>query len=638
MDNNDELNKLNDLNRRLYSTNPDAIKKRPRRMLRPVEYIIPRAWGFKKNVQDIEQKLTVRQPILKKFFLASLIIFFCALAFAGFMFYRGTRTISTENVDITVLGNSFTNGGEELPIEIQIKNDNAVPLDLADLLIEYPRGSAGALASDMNRTRKAIGTIEAGKTYIETTKLVLYGEQGTTREVKIRLQYRVPGSNAIFIKDKYYTVNINSAPLDIVIDAPKSITPNQDITLNIKASLATDQIAQNMRLLVEYPPGFEFKSATPNPRYGTTLWDLGDLAYGTEKTITIVGTVKGQENEQQSFRVFAGSADPSDESRVGVIYNSLAHTITLEQPFLDAKIFIDGKNAPAFNAKSRQTIPVQIEWTNNLPVSISDVEVVVALSGNVFNRNAVTALGGFYDSSNNQIVWNKNTTSGFDLVEPGDKGRLSFSLQSLSLITPQGVVQNPSIDLAVSIRGRQSGGGGADASIDSFEKGVIKFISDLQVATGTYYNKGPLRNSGVVPPAADKKTTYTVNWVVTNSVNPVSGAEVRATLPIYVTWKNSTSPVSENITYDTVTREVIWKIDSVGRASGTVPARREAYFQVELKPSLLQVGSVPAITSEVVLTGTDTFTGALLRSQGRASSTQLNSEEGATATAGVVTQ
>ena len=70
-----------------------------------------------------------------------------------------------------------------------------------------------------------------------------------------------------------------------------------------------------------------------------------------KKTITIVGTVKGQENEQQSFRVFAGSADPSDESRVGVIYNSLAHTITLEQPFLDAKIFIDGKNAPAFNAK-----------------------------------------------------------------------------------------------------------------------------------------------------------------------------------------------------------------------------------------------------------------------------------------------
>ena len=68
-----------------------------------------------------------------------------------------------------------------------------------------------------------------------------------------------------------------------MIDAPKSITPNQDITLNIKASLATDQIAQNMRLLVEYPPGFEFKSATPNPRYGTTLWDLGDLAYGTEK-------------------------------------------------------------------------------------------------------------------------------------------------------------------------------------------------------------------------------------------------------------------------------------------------------------------------------------------------------------------
>ncbi len=638
MENNDELNKLADLNRKLYSTNPDAIKKRPHRMLRPVEYIIPRAWAFKKNVQDIEQKLTVRQPILKKFFLGSLIVFFCALLFAGFMFYRGTRTISTENVDITVLGNSFTNGGEELPIEIQIKNNNAVSLDLADLLIEYPRGSSGALASDMNRTRKTIGSIPAGKTYTETTKLVLYGEQGTTREVKIRLQYRTPGSNAIFIKDKYYTVNINAAPLDIAITAPETITPNQDITLNIKTSLATDQIAQNMRLFVEYPPGFEFKSATPEPRYGKTLWDLGDLSYGTEKIISIIGTVRGQENEQQSFRIFAGSANPSDESVVGVVYNSLAHTITLEQPFLDAKIFVDGKNIPVLSAKSRQTIPVQIEWANNLPVSMSDVEIIASFSGNVFNRNAVTALGGFYDSSNNQIVWNKNTTPGFDLVEPGEKGRVSFSLQSSSLITAQGVIQNPSIDIAVSIKGRQSGSGGIDQSIDSFEKMTLKFISDMQITGATYYTKGPFQNTGSIPPVADKKTTYTIQWVATNSVNPISNAEVRATLPIYVTWKNVTSPVNENITYDTVTREVVWKVDSIGRASATVPARKEAYFQVEVKPSLLQVGSVPTIMNEAVLIGTDTFTQSVLRSSLRQLSTQLSPDENATSTAGMVIQ
>ena len=67
----------------------------------------------------------------------------------------------------------------------------------------------------MNRTRKAIGTIEAGKTYIETTKLVLYGEQGTTREVKIRLQYRVPGSNAISLKINI-TRLISTAPILIL--------------------------------------------------------------------------------------------------------------------------------------------------------------------------------------------------------------------------------------------------------------------------------------------------------------------------------------------------------------------------------------------------------------------------------------
>ena len=121
------------------------------------------------------------------------------------------------------------------------------------------------------------------------------------------------------------------------------------------------------------------------------------------------------------------------------------------------------------------------------------------------------------------------------------------------------------------------------------------------------YFTGPFENSGPVPPKAEQETTYSIVWTVTNNLNNVSGAKVIAKLPSYMAWNNVTSPSSENISYDSVTGEVVWNLGAVSAETGFSKSKREVAFQVTLKPSLTQIGSSPNIIEEQILSGKDDY-------------------------------
>ena len=123
-----------------------------------------------------------------------------------------------------------------------------MPLELADLLVEYPKGSYSATvtADEVERLRNSLGTIPAGGVKNENIKVVLFGEQGSVIPIKITLEYRIAGSNAIFVKDKLYNVNISSTPINLSVDGPTTISPNQDVVLSVKATLNATKPAPNI--------------------------------------------------------------------------------------------------------------------------------------------------------------------------------------------------------------------------------------------------------------------------------------------------------------------------------------------------------------------------------------------------------
>ena len=122
---------------------------------------------------------------------------------------------------------------------------------------------------------------------------------------------------------------------------------------------------------------------------------------------------------------------------------------------------------------------------------------------------------------------------------------------------------------------------------------------------------------------AEKETTYTIVWTVSNTSNSMSHVEVRATLPPYVSWKNTVLP-DQNVTYNPVGGVITWNVGSVSAGTGYGRPPTSVSFQIGFTPSVSQVGTKPDLVSAPELTGTDDFTGAVINTTGNSATIHLS--------------
>jgi hypothetical protein len=531
------------------------------------------------------------------------------LGYGAYVFFGNSNSVSNDNINISVQSNAFTAGGEDYPLLVEIANKNNSPLELVDLVIDYPKSSEDTSAQDSNHVRISLGTIPAGGVKDENVKLVLFGEQGSTNQINISIEYRVEGSNSIFVKSAIYNVSINSTPMDLSVDAPTQVISNQDMKFNVKATLNSTKTMSQVLLKVDYPIGFQFESATPAPSIGNNIWNLGDVAPGSERDISIDGKMVGVfDGDQKVFHVSAGTQSDTDASTIGTLFNSMDYSMMIEKPSIDASLMINGVSQTNYTIDAKTPINAQIHWVNNLNTSISNLKITAKISGDAVDPNTISTAQGFYDSSQNLITWDDNAESSFVQVNPGDSGDLSFSLSSLPLFSATGgIISSPTINIDVSVTGEQAQNGGATTELSNEELSAINLTSDLGLSTEALYYSGPFTNTGPIPPKVGQNTTYTVVWTLSNTANNISNAEVESSLPLWMQFVGPFSPTTEDLTYNSTTKEILWNVGSVPAGTGITEASRSVSFQVKLNPSLSQVGTDPVIINNTALTGHDDF-------------------------------
>ena len=616
-----EKSHIERLKEKLYSPKSKDLKSKKRGEIYEDYHQVSSEW--KKDPPPPppkKRKSLLENTVFKKFFIGAIIFFVLSTVFGLVMFFGGKNTVSADNIEINVLGNAFVSGGEELPLKIEIINKNNVALEYSDLLLEYQKGAGNS--ESMQRDRFTVGTVPAGGKVEEMVNLVLFGQQGTTRDINITLEYRVKGSSAIFIKPELYVVNISSTPVNLLVEGPEVTNTNQDISFDIITSLNTSEAVSNMMVVVDYPPGFDFKNATPQPTFSNNIWSLGDLDKGAEKKITINGVIVAESGEDRAFNVFVGSADEKDEQSIGTQFNSQNYIVSIEKAFLDLKLIVNGNSSPEANAIAGDFADGEINFLNYLDSKVTDVEISAKFSGNAFDVSSVTTTGGFYDSANQTIIWNGQTLPALKSVDPDDRGVLKFKFRPINFSGSS--LKNPEINIEVSVKGRQSSLGNAFQEIDSVLKQKVKFGTNLQITGHALYNSGPFQNSGPLPPTPGQPTTYTIVWSVANTTNKVTNAKVRGVLPLYVDWVNKVSPAGQSINYNSATREIIWDIGNLEAGTGTSSSPRQINFQVRLNPSSSQSNTPPNLVINNSLYGKDSFTGLDINRSMQSITTRLN--------------
>lgn len=631
--NQDEKSRIDELKRSLYSRNSSDIRTKRRLRFSTETTDVKTDWDHPKEVfENLELNNKYKDTSMSfftKLFIISIIIFIIALGIGAYLVFIGSNVVSANNIDITMNGPISIAGGEPISFDIQVTNRNNIKLETVDLAVELPTGSVDSEdpTKELNNIRELLPDIDVGGQGTKNIKMVVYGEENTKKEIKVTVEYRVKGSNAVFQKQKVFDLLLSSAPLTLTVSSLKEINSGQEFEMSVLMTSNSKEIIRNILLKAVYPFGFTFTSSDIKPFADNNIWKIGDIPAGGKRTLKIKGRLDGQDDETRVFRFSTGAQSVRNEKVIGTEYVATNQEISIKKPFISVNISLDGDSEQQeYVASFDNPIKVEINYFNNLTTSIINGEIHAKLSGIAFDKMSVTPDQGLYLSANNEIVWNSITNSQLRNIGAGESGRVSFSITPRNIGSQSKPIINPDISIAVSVQGKRNSENDVPESIVSSAKRHIKISSDINLGGQIVRSFGPFENSGPIPPRAEQQTSYTVIWTIDNTSNSVSNTEVRSSLPSYVKWLDKISPSTENISYNSVDGKVVWNVGSVGTYTQGDSKRRQVSFQIAIDPSVAQVGQVPVLINEAVLNAQDDFTNQTLNSSLNSLTTRFSTD------------
>ena len=581
---------------------------------------------FNRERHEYEEKKSLSSRIVKGIFTVSLVFFIFAAGLAAYFLIGGVNQVSCDNVNINISGPQSIASGKKLSLDIDVDNTNPVPMRNAELEVIYPEGARDAEYASMRlpSTKMQIGTVEVGERVRSTAHALLFGQEMVKQQITAEITYEIDDSNASFTCNEVYEVTIATAPIHVSVSGLEEISSGQELELEVLITSNSEETVPDLRLVADYPFGFEFVSSEPEPSEGDNAWEIGDLAPGMERTLIMRGVVSGQGTEARTIDIEVGEKDPSKADGITAVLQKLNHPLLVTRPFLSLELELNDDTSSEVVEQLAETITGNIFWKNTTEDALHDVEVDVILDGVMLDEHSVRTESGYYRSIDNTITWTPQTTKEkFRVVEPQEEGILSFTFTT-NQFDPRTSMTNPVFNIELEARARRvSDNIPVPQNLTGQSKRVIRFDSNPTLNAYAVYNVGPFSNTGPHPPRVDQETTYTVVWSISNTTNDLHSTEVRGVLPEYIEWLGAYSPESESVTYNPVTREVIWSPDGIARGAGYESPSKEMFFQVSAIPSISQIDFLLTLADNPTLQGVDSFTGNVIEREVRLVDTQL---------------
>jgi hypothetical protein len=578
-------------------------------------------------------------PQAVKVFLVISLTFF-ALSIIGFMaiFFLGANLVSPDNIIVTVQGPSQLTSGEPAPFQIVVVNKNNIMLQNAELIIEFPSGTRVESVGEQDRPvyREFLGDIgRRGDSRSVTLSAAFFGEEGSKKEMKMRIEYGMPASSAQFVKERNYEVAIVSSPVILLVrPSVKEIRPGEPITFTVEVISNARTVLRNLALQADYPSGFEFETSDPATLADGSGWNIGELGPGERRLVTLRGTLQGQHEEERIFRFYVG--ERSELSLINTPFASFSESVVLKLPSLGLGIMLNDRPVRDVSLGLKMAGKVSVNWANNLSQRIRNAEIRVKITGDIIDLESFNiSNGGFYSSRDSAIIWNRSVFDELADISAGRSGAVSFTFLTVEKLPSEPRI-NQEVRLDVSAKAEEPIGQNVFRDISSALTGTIKLASQLAVRPKILYTSGPFRNTGPLPPRAENSTTYTIVWGLDNSLNDMANVEISARIAPHVTFLGKVSPQDENVFFNPVTQRVVWEAGEVEASAGLYRPRREIAFQVSFTPALNQVGQSPIIIQPISITGRDLFTNLPVSFSAEAVTTALVSDPGFSTSQGVV--
>ncbi|MBI4217289.1 MAG: hypothetical protein HY603_00580, partial [Parcubacteria group bacterium] len=248
-------------------------------------------------------------------------------------------------------------------------------------------------------------------------------------------------------------------------------------------------------------------------------------------------------------------------------------------------------------ASPGDTLHYEVSFRNLSDQSLQNLSLVSTLEGRALDLSTLNASQGRVGQGDASILWDGSAVSQLQYLGPGEEGTVEFwvdvkdewsrvnSREKNFIIRNTVLVQNTRNRFDVKV----------NTQLD-LEQKVVRQLAE------TFENTGPS------PPQVGIPTTYTVVWRADSRYNDARNVVVKASLPSEVEPTGKQTPQSAQLSYNSETREVEWRVGDVAAGSGTQDGISSVAFQIKFIPGLGQRGTAPQLVYEAKAEGEDVFT------------------------------
>ena len=543
-------------------------------------------------------------------------VFLLALLVSGAYIFFGGNQISGNNINLSMNVPFSVAGGDVLPLQLSVTNQNSVAIESATLIINYPVGtkSAEEAGKDLYEERIPIEKIDPGQVLNIPTKAILFGEENEEKQIKATIEYRIVNSNGTFYKEaEPVIVKINSSPLVLRVNSVEKISSGQEMEITLTVQSNSTSPMKNILISATYPNTFSQISSEPAPAHGQGEWLIEEISPNNTYIIKIRGLVTGLASESSEIQFKAGNPRVDNQFTLGSVLTQTKLNYQIEEPFIGVVVNINNDSDGKAVLSTADTTDVNVTVKNTLDASVYDMRVELMPIGNMVRDNNVSVSNGYFDASSKKISWEISSMTSLEQVKPGESRDFKFT------VDPDESQATGAFDLSVKVYARRVNESNASEELIGTAVAEVKYSSEIKINSEVAHLE---TDQGPVPPVAGQKTEYTITLEAVAGVNDVTKAVLTTSLPQYVSWLNTTDGEGK-IEFNPVSKQLVWEAGDISANKSKI-----VKIKVALLPSVTHIGRTLTLIEDQDLRAKDRFTEETLQIKKERLGTELSAEQG----------
>lgn len=513
--------------------------------------------------------------------------------------------------------------GEKITYKIKYENRDKVDMTKVQLLLSYPEGfifeSSTVDAENINKTVFNIKDVEPMRDGEIEVIGRLVGDEGDVKNLLASISYEPANFSSEFQELATSAIKITSAIVEVGMAGSEQIIQGKEIKYNVSVKNNSDSDINDLRLIVEYPEFFLLNDVDPLSNDGIeivglrfeheySVWEIPMVGGGEEIEFVVSGSFMEDVGMEQEFRMMVEVVDGDDSYSAIAGKSFVVRSLSKE---IDLNLIINGSGDDRVVGFGDE-LSYSIAYENSGKEDLRDVVVSVYLTG-FYGDKSVSLVDWdtlrdehVGDVSGDKILWTSEEILKLSSFSSGEEGVIDFFVNlkdDIDGVSGSGDLLVRSVaemvvgriddtDVDIVVRSNE-----IDASIGndmSFSSGV-RYFNDDNIAVGF----------GPVPPKVGETTKYRVFWKINNSLHDIRNVVVSSRLPDGVEWSERVNSSGGSVDYNSVSREVVWSIDSFLASTGIATMD----FEISITPTEDDLNRILTLLNSCSVSAIDSVTG-----------------------------